>query len=59
MRDREIATFIEIKWSSINIREALLLLKDLESKASMTGLQKAKNNYMVIAKEVPDCKPIM
>ncbi|MEM2200946.1 MAG: ATP-binding protein [Ignisphaera sp.] len=57
-RGRDLAVFIEIKWSDINYRESLRIAKDLEAKASLSGLQKPRNLYITIAREVERCKPI-
>ncbi len=46
--------FAEVKWSSIDTREAFRLAKLLEEKASHTGLQKSINKYAIIAREIGD-----
>ncbi|MEM4442273.1 MAG: ATP-binding protein [Ignisphaera sp.] len=57
-RGRDTSVFIEIKWSRIDFREALSIARDLESKASLTGLQKPRNIYIVIAREIEKCRPM-
>ncbi|MEB3756141.1 MAG: ATP-binding protein [Desulfurococcales archaeon] len=48
-------TFIETKWRDVTIKEAKIILRELETKASKTGLQSPENHYVLIAKSAKDC----
>ncbi len=50
--------FIEVKWSDLDLREAMAIARDLEARASVSGLQKSSNLYLVIARSVERCRPI-
>ncbi len=52
------ALFAEVKWSDLDLREAKRVARDLEGKASGSGLQKPSNTYAVIARRVENCKPV-
>ncbi len=50
--------FAEVKWSDLSLREAMSIARELEAKASVSGLQKSSNIYVVIARRVEECKPL-
>ncbi|MCE4606129.1 MAG: DUF234 domain-containing protein [Desulfurococcales archaeon] len=53
-------TFIETKWRDVTVKEAKIILRELETKATKTGLQSPENHYVLIAKSVKDYnKPMM
>ena len=45
-------TFIEAKWSTIDLGEAKRILVELERKSAKTGLASPKNYYVVVARSV-------
>ncbi len=47
-------TFIEAKWSDIDLEEARRILSALEKKSSKTGLMGPRNYYVVVARRVRD-----
>lgn len=46
------ALFVEVKWKELGEREAREILKDLERKAGLVGLEDWEKHYGVIAKKV-------
>lgn len=48
------ATFMEVKWKQLTIQEAKTVLEKLEEKAERTGLQGAKNYYVVVTRRIMD-----
>ena len=46
------ALLIEVKWKRLNERDALGILKDLERKAELVGLDGWKKHYGIVAKEI-------
>ena len=48
------ALFVEVKWKSLSEREARGILKDLERKAELVGLEGWEEFYGLVAKEVGD-----
>ncbi|RLF83799.1 ATP-binding protein, partial [Thermococci archaeon] len=46
------ALFIEVKWKELNEGEAKRILKDLERKAEVVGLEGWNKSYGVVAKGV-------
>ncbi len=58
VRGESRALFIEVKWSDLDKREALSIARELEAKASVSGLQRSINTYLVVARTVEDCKPL-
>ena len=46
------ALFIEVKWKSLSEREARGILKDLERKSKLTGLDDWEKNYGLVTKTV-------
>ncbi|NJE04589.1 ATP-binding protein [Thermococcus sp. M36] len=46
------ALFIEVKWKELNEKEAGGILKDLESKAELVGLDGWEKGYGIVAKKV-------
>ncbi len=46
------ATFVEVKWASLDLSEAIREARHLADKARRTGLQERTNHYVVVAKEV-------
>ncbi len=48
----EAAAFIEAKWSDMSLAEAERLLRGLEARAAHTGLQQARNYYILVARRV-------
>jgi len=53
-RPGESTTFIEAKWSDIDLEDARRLLSALEKKSSKTGLAGPRNHYVVVARRVKD-----
>lgn len=47
-------TFIEVKWREITPKQAKQIIKDLEIKATKTGLASPTNHYMLITKKIKD-----
>ncbi len=47
-------TFIEAKWSNIDLEEARRILSALEKKSSKTGLTGPRNYYAVVARRIRD-----
>ncbi|WP_258084373.1 ATP-binding protein [Thermococcus thermotolerans] len=50
-RERK-ALFVEVKWKELSEREARRILKDLERKAELVGLEKWEYYYGIVAKSV-------
>ncbi|MDK2915076.1 MAG: uncharacterized protein PWQ79_1991, partial [Thermococcaceae archaeon] len=50
-RERK-ALFVEVKWKELSEREARGVLKDLERKAELLGLEDWENYYGLMAKRV-------
>jgi len=49
-----IATFLEVKWSTLNKEDCEKILKDLIAKASMFRGDREKENFGVIAKKIAE-----
>lgn len=47
-------TFIEVKWSTLSVSDTKRLLRELERKATKSGLASPSNYYLVVAKEIKD-----
>jgi len=52
-RDRG-ALFVEVKWKDLSTREARRILRDLERKSKLTGLEKWERFYALIAKNIEE-----
>jgi len=50
-RERK-ALFVEVKWKDLSEREARGILKDLERKAELVGLEEWEKHYGLVAKSV-------
>ena len=48
------ALFVEVKWKELSKREARGILKDLERKSELVGLESWEKGYGLVAKEVKD-----
>jgi len=46
------ALFVEVKWKDLNEREARGILRDLERKAELAGLERGEHYYGIVAKSV-------
>ncbi len=51
VRDRNSATFIEVKWSELDDEEIKKIIEGLKEKAKKSGLMKEVNYFMVICKK--------
>ena len=58
VRGPRVATFIEAKWSDLDRHEFARIVRDLEGKASSSGLQRGENIYVVAARSIEGCSPI-
>ncbi len=56
-RERK-ALFVEVKWRSLSEREARGILKDLERKAELVGLDDWEKGYGLVAKRVEEKKEL-
>ncbi|WP_324735530.1 ATP-binding protein [Thermococcus sp. SY098] len=52
------ALFVEVKWKDLNEREAKRILRDLELKAELVGLNGWEKFYGLVAKKVDDKKEL-
>ncbi|AEC52119.1 hypothetical protein PNA2_1205 [Pyrococcus sp. NA2] len=50
--------FVEVKWKELSKREARGILKDLERKAELVGLDDWKKFYGLVAKEIEDVEEL-
>ncbi|NPA96403.1 MAG: ATP-binding protein [Crenarchaeota archaeon] len=58
IRGRRQAAFIEVKWSDLDRVELARIARDLEGKASSSGLQRSENTYIVVARRIEGCSPL-
>ena len=49
-------TFIEVKWSDLNISDGERLLKELEKKASKSGLTSPSNYYLLVTRKISNAE---
>jgi AAA+ ATPase superfamily predicted ATPase len=56
--EKQIATFIETKWSNLNIMDCQRILQNLKTKAQHFQWIHKKENYAVIAKHITDKKQL-
>jgi len=52
--EKRVATFFEVKWSTLGKKECERILKDLKAKASMFKWNRKKENLGVVARKVAD-----
>ncbi|WP_256957757.1 ATP-binding protein [Thermococcus litoralis] len=50
----EKALFVEVKWKDLSTREARRILRDLERKSELTGLEEWERFYALIAKNIEE-----
>jgi len=48
-------TFMEVKWRDLKLKDARSILRELEFKASKSGLVSPVNYYILFSREIIDC----
>ncbi|HKZ94936.1 MAG TPA: ATP-binding protein [Candidatus Bathyarchaeia archaeon] len=57
-QEKTTATFIEVKWSTLNNKDCQRILSDLEAKASAFRWPRKQENYAIIAKKITHKKQL-